>query len=52
MQGEIFAHKEDVSISKELHESGCKEVATCRYDASNDLESSRSGERVDRGSMD
>ena len=37
VQGEVLAHKEEECISKELHESGCQEVATCGYDASKDL---------------
>ena len=44
MQGKILAHKEEQSISKAFHESGCQEVATCRYDASKDLGSSCSGD--------
>ena len=32
--------KKNKAFSKELHESGWKEVATCRHDASKDLVSS------------
>ena len=35
--------KKNTAFSKELHESGCQEVVTCRCDASKDLESPCSG---------
>ena len=33
--------KKNKAFSKELHESGCQEVVTCRHEASKDLENSR-----------
>ena len=43
MQCEVLNHKEEQSISKELHESGCQEVVTCRFGASKGLGSPCSG---------
>ena len=44
MQAKILDYQEEQSIAKELHECGCQEVATCRYDASKDLGSPCSGD--------
>ena len=43
MQSEILAHQEEQGLPKELHEGGSQEVASCKHDASKDLES---GEHV------
>ena len=43
MQCEVLNQKEEKSFSKELHDSWCQELVTCRYDASKDLESSCGG---------
>ena len=44
MQCEVLTHKEEQSISKELHESGHQVVVTCKFVASKDLGSPCSGD--------
>ena len=39
VQGEVLDYHEEQGLPEELHESGCQEVATCRHDASKDMES-------------
>ena len=43
VQCEVLNLTEEKSFSKELRDSWCQELVTCRYDASKDLESSCGG---------
>ena len=46
MQSEILAHKEWQGFPDELHEGVCQQVVTIGYGASEDVESSCSGDRL------
>ena len=38
VQSEVLDYQEEQGVPKELHEGGCQEVASCRHDASKNVE--------------